>query len=127
MNKPQVRVRDGFVRRTGDYTVPGHLTVNLPAGVMRFLHRLRDFRMGIAITFSDQAEHERRDDEYGYSFLCRRKAKSLPQLIEFEATDLFNHFANCIDPITQISAKEYLSEKPHSYRSASIGSRFAAR
>ena len=48
-------------------------------------------RMGVAVTFCDQAEHECRDHEYDYSFFCGCEAESLPHLIEFETPVLFNH------------------------------------
>jgi hypothetical protein len=47
--------------------------------------------MRIAITFRDQAEHERRGNEHCHSSLSRREAKSLPHFIEFETLALFNH------------------------------------
>ena len=53
--------------------------------------------MRVAITFRQQAEHERRGNEYDYSSLGRREAESLPHFIEFETPALFNHedFAKC--------------------------------
>jgi hypothetical protein len=48
-------------------------------------------RMRVAITFRDQPEHEGRGNEYDYSPLSRREAKSLPHFIEFETPALFNH------------------------------------
>ena len=48
-------------------------------------------RMRVAITLRDQAEHERRGNEYDYSSFSRREAKSLPHFIEFETPALFNH------------------------------------
>jgi hypothetical protein len=48
-------------------------------------------RMRIAITFRDQAEHERCSNEDCYPSLSRREAKSLPHFIEFETPALFNH------------------------------------
>ena len=47
--------------------------------------------MRVAITFHYQAEHERCDDEYGYSFFGRSETESLPHFIEFETAALFNH------------------------------------
>jgi len=47
--------------------------------------------MRVAITFRYQAEHESRDDEDGYSFLCWRETESLPHFIELETTALFDH------------------------------------
>jgi len=47
--------------------------------------------MRVAITFRDQPEHERRNNEYDYSSFSRREAKSLPHFIEFETPALFNH------------------------------------
>jgi hypothetical protein len=41
-------------------------------------------RKGVAITFRDQPEHERRGNEYDYPSLSRREAESLPHVIEFE-------------------------------------------
>ena len=45
--------------------------------------------MSVAITFSDQTEHERRKNEHGYSFFRRSKTKSLPHCIELETPVLF--------------------------------------
>ena len=56
--------------------------------------------MRVAITFGDQAEHERRGDEQGYSSLRRREAKPLPHFIEFETPALFDH------KITSASSRE---------------------
>jgi hypothetical protein len=50
--------------------------------------------MRVAITFRDQAEHERRDYEYGYSSLDGSEAKSLPHFVEFETPALFNQGLN---------------------------------
>ena len=47
--------------------------------------------MRVAITFRDQAEDERRGNEYCDSPLSRCKAKSLPHFIELESPALFNH------------------------------------
>jgi hypothetical protein len=47
--------------------------------------------MCVAITFCDQAKHERRGNEQCYSSLSLREAESLPQLIEFETLALLNH------------------------------------
>jgi hypothetical protein len=47
--------------------------------------------MRVAITFCDQAEHERRGNEHRNSSLSRREAESLPHFIEFETPALFNH------------------------------------
>jgi hypothetical protein len=47
--------------------------------------------MGVAITLRDQAEHERRGNEQGYSALSRREAKSLPHVIELEMPGFFDH------------------------------------
>jgi hypothetical protein len=60
---------------------------------MCLLDRLRDLRMRVAITFRDQAEHERCDYEYRYSSLCGSEAKSLPQFFKFETAALFNQIA----------------------------------
>ena len=51
--------------------------------------------MRVAITFCDQAEHERRDDEHRYSSLSRREAESLPHLIKFKTAALFTHEYLC--------------------------------
>jgi hypothetical protein len=51
--------------------------------------------MPVAITFRDQPEHERRGNEYDYSFFSRREAESLPHFIEFETPALFNHEDFC--------------------------------
>jgi hypothetical protein len=61
---------------------------------MRFAAWRRYFRMRLAVTFRNQAEQERRDNEYRYSFLNRSEAKSLPHLIEFETPRLFNQVSN---------------------------------
>jgi hypothetical protein len=50
--------------------------------------------MRVAVTFRDQAEHERRENEYGYSSLRRSEAESLPYFFEFEMLALFNQVAN---------------------------------
>jgi hypothetical protein len=50
--------------------------------------------MRVAITFRDQPEHERRDNEYDYSSLSRGEAESLPHVIELETPALFNHEVN---------------------------------
>jgi hypothetical protein len=51
--------------------------------------------VGVAITFRDQPEHERRDNEYDYPSLSRREAESLPHFIEFETLAFFNHEDFC--------------------------------
>jgi hypothetical protein len=51
--------------------------------------------MRVAITFRYQAEHERCDDEYGYSFFGGSEAESLPHFIEFETPALFKHEYFC--------------------------------
>jgi hypothetical protein len=50
--------------------------------------------MRLAVTFRDQAEHERSEYEYRYSSLCGSEAKSLPHFIKFETRALFNQIAN---------------------------------
>jgi hypothetical protein len=50
--------------------------------------------MRVAITFRDQAEHKRCENEQGYSSLSQREAESLPHLIEFETADLPNQVTN---------------------------------
>ena len=52
-------------------------------------------RMRVAITFCDQAEHERCNNEDRYASLSRREAESLPHFIEFETPTLFNHEYLC--------------------------------
>jgi len=47
--------------------------------------------MSVAVTFCDQAEYERGDNEYGYSFFRWSEAESLPHFIEFETPVLLNH------------------------------------
>ena len=47
--------------------------------------------MGVAITFCDQTEHERREDKCDHSFFHRSKSESLPRLIQFEAPAFCNH------------------------------------
>ena len=51
--------------------------------------------MRVAITFRDQAEHERCSNEDCYPSLSRCETKSLPHLIEFETPTLFNHEHLC--------------------------------
>jgi hypothetical protein len=51
--------------------------------------------MRVAITFRDQAEHERCSNEDCYPSLSRREAESLPHFIEFETPILFNHEYLC--------------------------------
>jgi hypothetical protein len=50
--------------------------------------------MRLAVTFRDEAKHERGDYEYGNSSLRRREAKSLPHFIEFETPALLNQVTN---------------------------------
>ena len=45
----------------------------------------------VAVTFRDQPEPERRDNEYDYSSFCVSEAKPLPHFIEFETPAFFNH------------------------------------
>ena len=52
-------------------------------------------RMRVAITFRDQAEHERCSNEDCYPSLSRRETESLPHLFEFETSILFNHEYLC--------------------------------
>jgi len=52
-------------------------------------------RMRVAITFRDQAEHERCSNEGCYPSLSRREPESLPHFIEFETPTLFNHEYFC--------------------------------
>jgi hypothetical protein len=47
--------------------------------------------MSVAVTFCGQPEHERCENENGYSFFCRSETESLPHFIEFETPVLFNH------------------------------------
>jgi hypothetical protein len=47
--------------------------------------------MSVAVTFCDQAEHERSDNEYDYSFFHWREAESVPHFAEVETPILFNH------------------------------------
>jgi hypothetical protein len=61
---------------------------------MRFAACRRHLRMRVAVTFRNQAEHERRDNEYRYSFLNRSEAKSLPHFIQFETPRLFTQVSN---------------------------------
>ena len=51
--------------------------------------------MRVAITFRDQAEHERRSNEDCYPFLSRREPESLPHFIEFQTPTLFKHEYLC--------------------------------
>ena len=51
--------------------------------------------MRVAITFRDQAEHERCSNEDCYPSLSRREPESLPHFIEFETPALFNHEYFC--------------------------------
>jgi hypothetical protein len=55
--------------------------------------------MRVAITFGNQTKRERGDDEYGYSPLRGREAKSLPHFIEFETPGFLNHIANPSGPL----------------------------
>jgi hypothetical protein len=50
-------------------------------------------QMGVAITFCNQAEHERGDYEYRYPSLCGSEAEFLPQFFEFETPVPFNQVA----------------------------------
>jgi len=50
--------------------------------------------MRLAVTFRDQAEHERRAYEQRYSSLSGSQAESLPHFIEFETPCLFNQVTN---------------------------------
>ena len=61
---------------------------------MRFPDGHCHLRMSVAITFRDQAEHERRDNEQRYSSLSGSEAESLPHFIEFETPSLFNQVTN---------------------------------
>jgi len=47
--------------------------------------------MSVAITFCDQTEHERRENEHSYSFFRRSQTQSLPHCVELETPVLFNH------------------------------------
>jgi hypothetical protein len=47
--------------------------------------------MSVAVTFCGQPEHERCENEHGYSFFRRSETESLPHFIEFETPVLFNH------------------------------------
>ena len=51
--------------------------------------------MRVAITFRDQAEHERCSNEDCYPSLSRREPESFPHFIEFETPTLFNHEYLC--------------------------------
>jgi hypothetical protein len=72
---------------------------------MCFLHRLRDLWVRLAITFRDQAEHERRDYECGYSSFNGSETKPLPHFIEFETPTFVNQIAN---PSKEAAAKKQL-------------------
>jgi hypothetical protein len=61
---------------------------------MFLLDRLRDLRIRVAVTFRDQAEHERSEYEYHYSSFYGSEAESLPHFIKFETPALFNQVAN---------------------------------
>ena len=50
--------------------------------------------MRVAITFRDQAEHKRCENEQGYSFFGRSEAEFLPHFIEFETVGLSNQVTN---------------------------------
>ena len=67
-------------RRRSRYRAPARMSLNRRRG-----------RMRVAITLRDQAEHERRGNEQGYSSFSRREAESLPHFIEFETPVLINH------------------------------------
>ena len=47
--------------------------------------------MSVAVTFCDETENERRENEYGHPFFCWSKAESLPHFIEFGMPALFSH------------------------------------
>jgi len=51
--------------------------------------------MRVAITFRDQAEHERCSNEDCDPSLGRREPESFPHFIEFETPTLFNHEYLC--------------------------------
>ena len=73
---------------------------------MCFPDRRLHLRMSVPITFRDQAEHECRDDEQRYSSLNWSEAKSLPQLVKFEALATFNQG-------TSLSKCVWLKTRPH--------------
>jgi hypothetical protein len=52
--------------------------------------------MGVAITFCDKTEHERRDNKHDDSLFGRSETKSLPRLIEFEGHSVFQLRINTI-------------------------------
>jgi hypothetical protein len=47
--------------------------------------------MSVAVTFCCQTEHERRENEHGYSSFHRSEAESLPHFNEFKTPVPFNH------------------------------------
>lgn len=47
--------------------------------------------MRVTVTFCDETEYKRRENEHGYSFFRWSEAESLPHFIEFETPVLFNH------------------------------------
>jgi len=47
--------------------------------------------MGVAITFCDKTEHERRENKHDDSCFSRSKAESLSRLIQFEVPTFWNH------------------------------------
>ena len=58
-------------------------------------------RMRVAITFRDQPEQKRRDNEYDHPSLSRREAESLPHFIEFETSGLSNQVTNLPDEYSE--------------------------
>jgi hypothetical protein len=95
MRSPQVRPLDGFVLKgTGGYNIYKIALALSFAGGMYLPDRRLHLRMSVPITFRDQAEQECRDYEYRYSSLNRSEAKSLPQLVKFEAPATFNQGTN---------------------------------
>ena len=47
--------------------------------------------MSVAVTFCGQTEHERRENEHGYSSFHRSEAEFLPHFNEFETPVPFDH------------------------------------
>jgi hypothetical protein len=59
--------------------------------------------MGVAITFCDNTEHERRENKHDDSFFGRSEAESLPRLIQSEAPAFCNHERTLTDTNSEVT------------------------
>jgi len=59
--------------------------------------------MGVAITFCDNTEHERRENKHDDLFFGRSEAESLPRLIQFEAPAFCNHERTLTDTNSEVT------------------------